>query len=99
MGMRPLKHMAQSIYIHSIRRTVQTHIVGGENTVTDDLKTTPDQASTDQMRKQNVLLKVKKVLKETLLFSNKEAKLVHNTTHLTQNRSGVCQESSTTVLG
>lgn len=43
--------------------------------MTDDLKTTPDQASTDQMRKQNVLLKVKKVLKETLLFSNKEAKL------------------------
>lgn len=74
MGMRPLKHMAQSIYIHYIRRTVQTHIVGGENTVTDDLQTTPDQASTDQMRK-HVLLKVKKVLKETLLFSNKEAKL------------------------
>lgn len=72
--MRPLKHMAQSIYIHYIRRTVQTHIVGGENTVTDDLQTTPDQASTDQMRK-HVLLKVKKVLKETLLFSNKEAKL------------------------
>ncbi len=71
MGMRPLKHMAQSIYIHYIRRTVQTHIVGGENTVTDDLQITPDQASADQMREQNVLLKVKKVLKETLLFSTK----------------------------
>jgi len=66
--------MAQSNYIHSIRRTVQTHI-GGENTVTDELKTTPDQASTDQMKTQSVLLQVKKVLKETLPFPNKEAKL------------------------
>lgn len=49
--------------------------MGGEDTVTDELKTTPYQASTDQMRTQNVLLQVKKVLKETLLFPNKEAKL------------------------
>lgn len=43
--------MAQSNYIHSIRRTVQTHMVG-EDTVTDKLKTTPDQASTDQITTQ-----------------------------------------------
>lgn len=46
-----------------------------EDTVTDNLKTTPDQASTDQMWTRNVLLQVIKVIKETLPFSNKEAKL------------------------
>lgn len=47
LGMRHLKHMAQSNYIHSLRRTVQTHM-RTEDKVTDNLKTAPDQASTDQ---------------------------------------------------
>lgn len=45
--------------------------------MTDDLKTAPDQAPTDQHDKLMALSELKKDFhKETLLFSNKEAELM-----------------------